>query len=55
MNSPVVNVSQPLGLGPEAVEGIVGRWVATPGDWNPVTPLETLGLDAMALTPGHGN
>src|SRR5512147_1837733 len=55
VNSTVVDVSQKLGLGPEAVEGILGRWVSTTGAWAPVITLETLGLDEMALTRGHGN
>lgn len=55
VNSTVVDVSQQLGRGPDAVEGILGRWVATTVDWNPVTTRETLGLDEIALPRGHGN
>src|SRR5512144_648790 len=55
VNSTVVDVSQKLGLGPEAVEGILGRWVLTTGAWAPGITLETLGLDEMALTRGPGN
>jgi transposase len=41
--------------GPDAVEGILGRWVSTTVDWSQFTTLETLGLDEIALTRGHGN
>jgi transposase len=55
VNSTVVDVSQKLGLGPDAVEGVLGRWVSTTVEWNQFTTLETLGLDEIALTRGHGN
>ena len=55
VNSTVVDVSQKLGLGPDAVEGILGRWVSTTVDWSQFTTLETLGVDEIALTRGHGN
>lgn len=54
-NSTVVAVSLKLGLGPDAGDGILGRWVSTTVDWRRLTTLETLGLDEIALTPGHGN
>ena len=55
VNSTVVDVSQKLGLGPDAVEGVLGRWVSTTVEWNQFTTLETLGLDEIALPRGHGN
>ena len=55
VNSTVVDVSQKLGLGPDAVEGILDRWVSTTVDWSAFTTLETLGIDEIALTRGHGN
>jgi len=55
VNSTVVDVSQKLGLGPDAVEGILGRGVSTTVDWRQFTTLETLGIDEIALTRGHGN
>src|SRR5512143_1895489 len=55
VNSTVVDVSHKIGLGPDAVEGILGRWVSTTVDWSQLTTLETLGLDEIALTRGHGN
>ena len=54
VNSTVVDVSQKLGLGPDAVDGILGRWVATTVEWSRLTTLETLGIDEIALTRGHG-
>lgn len=51
----VVDASQKLGLGPDAVEGILGRWVSTTMEWDPFITLETLGLDEIALTRGQGN
>ena len=55
VNSTVVDVSQKLGLGPDAVAGILDRWVSTTVDWSAFTTLETLGIDEIALTRGHGN
>ncbi|HYQ93171.1 MAG TPA: ISL3 family transposase [Candidatus Competibacteraceae bacterium] len=55
VNSTVVDVSQKLGLGPDAVDSILGRWVSTTGEWHRLTTLETLGIDEIALTRGHGN
>ena len=55
VNSTVQDVSLKLGLGPDAVDGILGRWVSTTVDWSRLTTLETLGLDEIALTRGHGN
>ncbi|MFO1434313.1 MAG: transposase family protein [Candidatus Competibacteraceae bacterium] len=52
VNSTVVDVSQKLGLGPDAVEGILGRWLSTTVDWSQFTTLETLGIDEIALTAG---
>lgn len=55
VNSTVVDVSLKLGLGPDAVDGLLGRWVATTADWSRLTTLETLGIDEIALTRGHGH
>ena len=55
VNSTVVDVSHKLRLKPDAVEGILGRWVSTTVDWSRVTTLATLGIDEIALTRGHGN
>src|SRR5512135_1642391 len=55
VNSTVVDVSQKLGLGPDAVEGMLGRWVSTTVDWSRFTTLATLGIDEIALTRGQGN
>lgn len=51
----VVEVRRPLGLGPDAVDGLLGRWVSTTVAWSRLTTLEPLGLDQMALTRGPGN
>src|SRR5512144_2928373 len=55
VNSTVADVSHKLGLGPDAVEGILGRWVSTTVDWSRLTTLEPVGLDEIALTRGPGN
>ena len=55
VNSTVVDVSLKLGLGPDAEDGILGRWVATTADWSRLTTRATLGSDEIALTRGHGN
>ena len=55
VNSTVADVSQKLGLGPDAVDGILERWISTTVDWSRLPALETLGIDEIALTRGHGN
>jgi transposase len=55
VNSTVVAVSQKLGLGADAVDGILGRGVSTTVEWSRLTTLETRGIDEIALTRGHGN
>ena len=55
VNSTVTDVSDKIGLGPDAVEGILGRWVSTTVDWSRLPTLATLGIDEIALTRGHGN
>src|SRR5512135_1376231 len=55
VNSTVVDVSQKLGLGPDAVDGILGCWVSTTVEWNQFTTLATLCIDEIALTRGQGN
>src|SRR5512144_1537047 len=55
VNSTVADVSHKLGLGPDAVEGMLGRWVWTTVDWSRLATLATLGIDEIALTHGQGN
>ena len=55
VNSTGADVSHKIGWGPDAVEGILGRWVSTTVDWSQFTTLETLGIEEIALTRGHGN
>ncbi len=53
INSTVQDVSRKLGVGPAAVEGIIGRWVSEEVDWKRFERLETLGIDEIALRKGH--
>jgi transposase len=55
VTSTVADVSNQIGLGPDAVDGILGRWVSTTVDWSRFTTLATLGIDEIALTRGQGN
>ena len=55
VNRTVGEVSRKLGLGPAAVDGILGRGVAPPVDWSRLTTLATLGLEERALPRGPGN
>ena len=54
VNRTVGEVSRKLGLGPDAVDGLLGR-VATTGAWSQLTTLATLGLEESALPRGPGN
>ena len=55
VNSTVLDVSVKLELGNAAIEGIIERWITTTVDGSRFSTLETLGLDEIALTKGHGN
>ena len=53
INSTVSDVSRKLGLGAEAVVGILNRRVAQAVDWASLKALGVLGLDEIALKKGH--
>jgi transposase len=53
INSTVSDVSRKLGLGAEAIEGILDRQVAQSVDWASVDALGVLGVDEIALRKGH--
>ncbi len=55
VNRTVADGSDKIGLGSDAVEGMLGGWVSTTLDWSRVTTLATLGIDKIALTRGQGN
>ncbi|HJW29288.1 MAG TPA: ISL3 family transposase [Saprospiraceae bacterium] len=53
VNSTVADVSSKEGLGYEAVEGIIDRWVSEKVEWNEFKELEQIGLDEIAPKKGH--
>jgi transposase len=55
VNSTIVDVCRKEDLTPEALEGIINRWLSTEVDWQQVKSFSVLGIDEIALTKGHGN
>jgi transposase len=53
VNSTAVDVSIKEGLGYEAVQGIIDRWVSEKVDWNELKELEQVGIDEIASKKGH--
>ena len=51
----VADVSQQLGLGVKAAEGLLDARLAPAVDWTAFSILETLGIDEAALLKGHGH
>ncbi len=55
VNTTVKDTSRKLGLGKDAVESIVARWISPEVDWSRFTRLKRIGIDEIALTRGYGN
>ena len=55
INSTIVDVCRKEDLTPDALEGIVERWLSTKVDWRKVKPFSVLGIDEIALTKGQGD
>ena len=53
MNSTVFDASRRCQVNYDAVDGAIARRVGTSVDWSSLKPLETLGLDEIALRKGH--
>lgn len=53
INSTIADVCQKEGVAPDAVSGVMTRWVADTVDWAVVPTFTTLGIDEIALKKGH--
>jgi len=53
INSTLTDVSSKQGIGEEAIEGILDRYIATSVEWEQVESVGRLGLDEIALKKGH--
>jgi transposase len=53
VNSTLQDVSRKEGVGYDAVEGVLDRWIRPSVDWNEFDALPVLGVDEIALKKGH--
>jgi transposase len=53
VNSTVLDVSIKEGIGYDAVEGILNRYIDTEVDWSTIGVLDVIGLDEISLKKGH--
>jgi len=55
INSTITDVCLKEDLTPDALEGIVDRWIESEVDWDRVPGFTVLGIDEIALKKGHGD
>jgi transposase len=53
INSTIVDVCHKEDVTPDAIQGIVDRWIETEIDWSTVPAFSIIGLDEIALKKGH--
>ena len=53
INSTIADVGQKEDITPDAVLGIIDRWIATEIDWKTVPEFAVMGVDEIALKKGH--
>lgn len=55
INSTIEDVSRKEDVGYDAIEGCLGRRIATQVDWDDIETLEVLGIDEISLKKGRGH
>jgi transposase len=53
INGTLTDVSQKEGVTPDAILGVIDRWIEAAVDWATVPPFAVLGIDEIALKKGH--
>lgn len=53
INSTIADVCQKEAITPDAVVGIIDRWIASEVDWDRVPACSVIGIDAIAIKKGH--
>lgn len=53
INSTLADVCQKEATRPDALLGVLDRWIETEVDWATVAPFQVLGIDEIALKKGH--
>ena len=53
INSTIVDVCHKEDVTPDAIQGIVDRWIETEIDWSTVPAFSIIGMDEIALKKGH--
>jgi transposase len=53
VNSTIAESCQKEDITPDAVQAIIDRWMSTELDWEALPPVETIGIDEIALKKGH--
>lgn len=55
IHSTVVDVCQKEGIKPDAVQGVIDRWIETTVAWQSLPPFTVMGIDEISLKKGHRN
>jgi len=53
INSTIADVGQKEDITPDALLGIIDRWIATEIDWDTVPQFSVMGVDEIAIKKGH--
>ena len=53
INSTIIDVCHKEDVTPDAIQGIVDRWIETEIDWSTVPAFSIIGMDEIALKKGH--
>lgn len=53
INGTLSDVSQKEGVTPDAMLGVIDRWIEAEVDWSTIPPFAVLGIDEIALKKGH--
>jgi len=53
INGTLTDVSQKEGVTPDAMLGVIDRWIEAEVDWTTIPPFAVLGIDEIALKKGH--
>ncbi|NCC33617.1 MAG: ISL3 family transposase [Chloroflexia bacterium] len=53
INSTIADVGQKADVAPDAVLGVINRWIETTAAWDTLPPFTVIGIDEIALKKGH--
>jgi transposase len=53
INSTIADACQKAEVAPDAVLGVINRWIETTAAWDTLPPFTVMGIDKIALKKGH--